>query len=170
MKLRFERAEGDSREVDLTTASVTVGREHDNTVVLAERTVSRHHCSFVLTEHNQATVEDASSRYGTYLNGKPFTDSRSLVPGDVVRIGEWSVELFDDTVVADEAHSDSGSSAHESAMPPDPEEERETAKMKLLPAKSAGKQSSHQVMLALLAAAGFGGLLVFIYLLMGLHG
>jgi pSer/pThr/pTyr-binding forkhead associated (FHA) protein len=170
MKLRFERAEGDSREVDLTTMAVTVGREHDNTVVLAERTVSRHHCSFVLTEHGEVIVEDTSSRYGTCLNGKTLTDSRTLVPGDVVRIGEWSAEVFDDTVVADEQLPGEEESAHDSRIPPDLEEERETTKIKLLPANSAEKQNSHQVMLALLAAAGFGGLLVFIYLLMGLHG
>lgn len=172
MKLRLLGPKGETREVDLATQAVTIGREYDNTIVFSERTVSRHHCSFLLSEHGEAVVEDTVSRYGTFLNGRPISESKVIIPGDMVRFGDWSAEIFDDTLVAEDEVREL--SEDTPAEPIDvPEEQRETTKTRVFPQQAqqtvGRKGSSHQVLLTLLAVAGFGGLLVFIYLLMNLH-
>lgn len=98
MKIRFQGPDNQSREVELTGLPVSVGRSRANTVVLEHPTVSRTHCLFDLDPFGKVTIKDLQSRYGTIVNGTRINDVVTLSPGDVVRIGEWSASIFDETL------------------------------------------------------------------------
>jgi len=74
--------------VDLIS-TMTVGRDSDNDIVLAEITVSRCH-ALLLTRAGHVAVMDLRSANGTFVNGvqvQPDAPVR-LADGDVVRIGQ----------------------------------------------------------------------------------
>jgi ABC transport system ATP-binding/permease protein len=58
----------------LTTSVVTVGRAADNTIVLQDLSVSRHHAVFRMAG-GRWTVEDLQSTAGTFVNGQRVTTS-----------------------------------------------------------------------------------------------
>lgn len=64
-----------------------IGREAGRQVALVtETTVSRLHAEVELTG-GTATIRDAGSSNGTFVNGQKVDGSRELVPGDVVQLG-----------------------------------------------------------------------------------
>ncbi len=70
----------------LAEAPVTIGRQADNTIVLADPQASRQHA----TIHWQAgtfVVQDLGSANGTYVNEKRITAPYSLRDGDAIRMG-----------------------------------------------------------------------------------
>lgn len=70
----------------LDRLEISMGREVDNDIVLAEPEVSRHHLRLMLTEDGYA-IEDLNTMNGTLLNDKRLVQVRSLRPGDLVKIG-----------------------------------------------------------------------------------
>ena len=69
---------------------VTIGRDADCQIVLADTTVSRHHAR-VLVEAEAATVEDVGSKNGTRIGGDPLDRPALLRDGDVLSIGSITV-------------------------------------------------------------------------------
>jgi predicted component of type VI protein secretion system len=96
MKLRLEGPDEQQQELHLTDSSIKIGREHDNDLVLDDRTVSRHHCTIRLDDEGAVTIEDAGSRYGTVVNGRRIKMPSAFAPGDVVEIGGWKARLLDE--------------------------------------------------------------------------
>lgn len=70
---------------------VTIGRADENTVRIAERTVSRHHVRVVAAGGGVPTIEDVGSSHGTLLDGVALTGPRGLSDGATLRLGD--VEL-----------------------------------------------------------------------------
>ena len=93
----------------LTQAPVTIGRLSDNTIVLADPQVSRHHAN-VTWQAGAFVIQDLGSANGTYVNDKRITGPQTLRDGDVIQTGntQFDVQLApaageaDRTMVGDE--------------------------------------------------------------------
>ena len=72
--------------VPLGEYTVSIGRQHDCTVVLADPNVSRRHAE-VAPSGTGFAVADLGSTNGTSVNGTRISGSRQLVDGDEVRFG-----------------------------------------------------------------------------------
>lgn len=71
----------------LTDGDVTVGRDGDNEIVLAENTVSRRHARLLRDSHGQFTLSDLDSANGVYINGTRIQRA-ILSAGDEIKIGD----------------------------------------------------------------------------------
>ncbi len=71
----------------LTDGDVTVGRDGDNGIVLAESTVSRRHARLLRDGHGQFTLTDLGSANGVYINGTRVQRA-ILSTGDEIKIGD----------------------------------------------------------------------------------
>lgn len=72
------------RRYPLDAEDVTLGREADNTVVVASDQTSRHHARIFVSGGAHVLV-DLESTNGTFLNSK-LTKEQTLRHGDVLRI------------------------------------------------------------------------------------
>ncbi len=72
---------------------VKIGRAGDNTVVVADHSVSKTHAAIYPLE-GKLVVRDLGSRNGTYVNGERVTE-HALGPNDEVRIGTSRFRLAD---------------------------------------------------------------------------
>ena len=79
--LVFER-----RELMLMEGANIVGRASDATIPIDLPGVSRHHAR-ILVAGEAATVQDAGSKNGTYLNGQKLAEPAALSDGDTIRLG-----------------------------------------------------------------------------------
>ncbi|MAG93634.1 MAG: hypothetical protein CMJ48_07780, partial [Planctomycetaceae bacterium] len=70
---------------------VLIGRGELCGVQLNDPSASRVHCR-VTTAKGRVYLEDAGSRWGTLVNGTPV-ESRELLPGDCITIGDSEIEL-----------------------------------------------------------------------------
>jgi pSer/pThr/pTyr-binding forkhead associated (FHA) protein len=75
----------DSRQIELTHETFTIGRKADNTLAIEDPAVSGHHARIVKI---QAVffLEDLMSTNGTAINGRPIT-RHQLHDADVITIG-----------------------------------------------------------------------------------
>lgn len=78
---------------ELAPEVTTLGREGDNTVVLLDDRVSRHHAA-VRWDGRQYLLTDLDSRNGTVLNGERLSAPRPLQHGDQIQLGN-TLLLFD---------------------------------------------------------------------------
>jgi hypothetical protein len=74
-----------SRYVPLDRPVINVGRRRDNTIVLDDPRVSRHHAQLRFRQ-GAFVVYDLGSSGGTYVNGARVTEC-VLQPGDVIALG-----------------------------------------------------------------------------------
>lgn len=65
----------------------TIGRTPDNTIVLAESSVSSRHARLYRNAEG-FFLEDLQSRNGTFANGERVTEKRKLEDGDLLRFGK----------------------------------------------------------------------------------
>jgi DNA-binding winged helix-turn-helix (wHTH) protein len=79
--LVFER-----REMMLMDGANVIGRAPDATIQIDSPGVSRYHAR-ILVSGGGATLEDAESKNGTYLNGNRITASAVLSDGNEIRLG-----------------------------------------------------------------------------------
>lgn len=77
----------------LDSKSISVGRGADNDIVLTDFSVSRKHCRIFL-KGEKYHIEDAGSRNGTMINGKPVK-KRALKPGDEISLGRFPMRFVD---------------------------------------------------------------------------
>jgi ABC transport system ATP-binding/permease protein len=83
----------DGRRIPLD-GGVTLGRNDDNDVVLADERASRHHAR-ISPAGEGFEIADLGSRHGTYLNGDRLADaSRQLAPGDAIEIGDQRLRFL----------------------------------------------------------------------------
>jgi general secretion pathway protein E len=81
------------KRLNLEGTAVTVGRFHDNVLVLPDDQASRHHC--VIEPMGEGfRIRDMGSRNGTRLNDAKVDESM-LDNGDVVRIGTTELRFID---------------------------------------------------------------------------
>src|SRR4051794_9400389 len=71
------------------TEQVTIGRASDNTVRLNDPTVSRHHARISPTARG-ATLEDAGSTAGTWLDGRRIGAPAPVRDGAKIALGRLS--------------------------------------------------------------------------------
>lgn len=71
----------------------TIGRQDDNSIVLNEVTVSRHHAS-ITYEKGSFTIEDLGSSNGTFINGEKIGPGKHVISiGDRLRFGSTEFVL-----------------------------------------------------------------------------
>lgn len=80
------------RTYELKVESTTVGRVSDNAFEVPEDSVSSHHCE-ILLRGNDVVVKDLNSTNGTFINGERVTESASLKPGQILRLGKVEMRL-----------------------------------------------------------------------------
>lgn len=64
----------------------TIGRFHENDVVLPEGYISRRHCAIVVHAGSGCELHDLASKNGTLLNGQRLMRPTWLVAGDEIRL------------------------------------------------------------------------------------
>jgi pSer/pThr/pTyr-binding forkhead associated (FHA) protein len=73
-------------------ATVTIGREPDNTIVITDDAyISSHHATISMAD-GHVVVDDLGSRNGTYLNGAKLTQRHTVHTGDRIQIGYTVLE------------------------------------------------------------------------------
>lgn len=72
--------------------TLSIGRDDDNTIVLKNDRVSRHHARLSL-DNDAVVLEDLKSSNGTRLNGQPITGLTSLKNDDQLGIGPFAFTL-----------------------------------------------------------------------------
>ncbi len=81
------------KRIKLGDSTITIGRQPDNLLVLADDQASRHHCIIEPVDGGYR-VRDLGSRNGTRLNRQRIT-IENLDNGDVVQIGATAVQFID---------------------------------------------------------------------------
>lgn len=112
----------------LTQVPVTIGRDADNTLILADPEVSGHHAVISWQAGISAyVVEDLGSTNGTYINERRILEPEILRQGDILRVGNTVIDVLLD--------ADQGADTQMVATPayPPPEDEVEPA-----PARGSG--------------------------------
>ena len=88
---------GTERAVSLSQPVLTIGRGADATIRIDSLYVSRRHAR--IEQHGDAIVlVDLGSANGTEVNGQRVQGTASLSPGDVVTIGETTLECLAEDV------------------------------------------------------------------------
>lgn len=83
------------KAIPLDKASITIGRSHDNMIVVDDPRVSRHHAMIRVIRGNFVII-DLNSTGGTYLNGER-TSQRILYSGDHVSLAGVNFVFSHDT-------------------------------------------------------------------------
>lgn len=105
LQFRYEE-QGTTRTHRLKQGMTLVGRLPTCDLVLTDPSVSRHHASFKVLDA-ECRLQDAGSRFGTFLNDERVTQELAVAPGDTVRLGEVSLVLeqhVDEKDLLSEAH------------------------------------------------------------------
>jgi ABC transport system ATP-binding/permease protein len=91
-RLEVIRGTDAKQELSLDRGLLSIGRATDNTLVLDEPDVSRHHAHLTWNPHGY-TITDLSSSCGTLVNDNMLSPQvpKFLVNGDVIRIGTFKV-------------------------------------------------------------------------------
>ena len=104
-KLYIEDDAGNVQVLPMETDEVSVGRAPDNSIVLPERNVSRHHAR-LRHRSGRYYVADAGSRFGLRVNGvRMIDDELEVKPGDLVFVGDFKMKVLpqDAAIREDEA-------------------------------------------------------------------
>ena len=83
------------KAIPLDKAQVSIGRSHDNSVVLDDPRVSRHHME-VRVIRGHFVLFDLNSSGGTYVNGQK-TSQGILYPGDMISLAGVNMVFMQDS-------------------------------------------------------------------------
>lgn len=89
-----------SKDVTLSNDKIIVGRSSSATVKIEDELLSRQHCAIYL-KSGVATVRDLGSKNGTLLNNNTI-DEVHFYLGDVISIGDTTIELLKSTMDSEE--------------------------------------------------------------------
>ncbi|MCL1961867.1 MAG: FHA domain-containing protein [Desulfovibrionaceae bacterium] len=81
------------KEVQLTKDRSTIGRRPYNDVVIDNLAVSGKHATIDLAD-GRATLEDAGSTNGTYVNGRAIK-TQTLEHNDIIQIGKYQIKYLE---------------------------------------------------------------------------
>ncbi|ADB17955.1 FHA domain containing protein [Pirellula staleyi DSM 6068] len=93
------------RELTLDRFPIEIGRSTTASVRIDDRWISRRHCQIHLHD-GQLSVRDLGSRHGTFVNGKPVSES-AVQHGDELCVGltHFVVQFVTDRVALHESDS-----------------------------------------------------------------
>ena len=91
-KLVFIDKDFAGRMHDLAVQKTTVGRGHDNTLVIGDKSVSEHHAE-ILVNGMEVIVRDLGSTNGTSVVGVRVAKQHQVHPGQVIRFGSVEARL-----------------------------------------------------------------------------
>ncbi len=72
--------------------SIAIGKNALNDYVVNDDTVSRHHALLTVSDSGEVTIKDLNSLNGTFVDGKRITRTTKLLPNQVVRVGETTID------------------------------------------------------------------------------
>ena len=105
-KLIFTDKNHAGKVYELTLERTTVGRSDQNTLVIADGSLSAVHCE-ILVNGAEVIVRDLGSRNGTFVNGMKLANQQSqLKSGQTVRFGSVEARLELDGPSSDETVSE----------------------------------------------------------------
>ena len=84
----------DERTYNLKAGVNSVGREHDNSIVLMHGSISRHHAEITIN-NDEIILRDRNSKNKTYVNEVEI-EKQSLKDGDIVRFGRVVLKFVGD--------------------------------------------------------------------------
>ena len=114
-RVRVE-VDGQQQDVPLGADPVSIGRDADNTLVLHDPHVSRHHARITLDDGDY-WIEDLKSQNGTLLNGQVAIDRRRLELGDQFAIGSATLTYLGQAPAVSPSDSNGVSPAAEPRVP-----------------------------------------------------
>lgn len=91
--------------VKLVRGDYSLGRAEDSTIRLTERNISRLHARLFRQGDNDWTIEDKNSYTGSFVNGERLAAPRTLKHGDTIQLGDYRLELMDESQQAVDARS-----------------------------------------------------------------
>src|SRR5436190_19551533 len=103
-KLSIEDDQASQTVVDLARDEYSVGRDISNTIRLTERNISRKH-AMVKRNGVAWNVQDLGSYNGCFVNGVRVSGEHPLRHGDLLQLGDYRLELVDDTIAAPDPES-----------------------------------------------------------------
>ena len=80
------------------TPIIRLGRAPDNNFILDGPGVSRHHAILSYENGAQPVLSDLGSTNGTFVNGKPLTESHQLSPEDLIFLGGFLLHVDGRTI------------------------------------------------------------------------
>ena len=92
MRLRYEKADGRHKDIEIGERPLTIGRSGDADVMVLDEKVSRLHCGIGIDD-GEVVIKDLQSKNGTFVNEERI-ERQALEPGDRIRIGS-SVFVFE---------------------------------------------------------------------------
>jgi pSer/pThr/pTyr-binding forkhead associated (FHA) protein len=105
-RLIFTDKDHAGRVYELALEKTTVGRGDENTLVIADSSLSAQHCE-IHVNGPEVIVRDLASRNGTYVNGlKLMNHQAQLKSGQLVRFGTVEARLELDGLAEDDSSSD----------------------------------------------------------------
>jgi hypothetical protein len=72
------------RAFPLSIGVNSIGRLHDNAVIVADEHVSRRHCAIIVHSNGTCEIHDIASKNGTILNGVKINGPTRIRPGDTI--------------------------------------------------------------------------------------
>ena len=92
MKLIIKDDDERSTVVPIVRDEYSIGRGEKNNIRLTERNISRRHAR-ILRDKGAIYIEDLGSYNGVRVNGERISSKSRLQDGDIVAIGDYSIEL-----------------------------------------------------------------------------
>ncbi|MCA9528522.1 MAG: Flp pilus assembly complex ATPase component TadA [Myxococcales bacterium] len=108
--------DGSQRRIAIRTTELMIGRLRENHVVLDAGNVSKRHAKIVLRDESPL-LWDLHSTNGTYINGKRVNAPWVVRPGDKIYIGDYVLQLADDTYALPAGPVDGADNRMPSATP-----------------------------------------------------
>ena len=105
------------KAIPVNQAVVSVGRGHDNTIVLDDPRISRHHLEIRLI-NDRFVVFDLQSTGGTFVNGQR-TSQAMLYPGDLISLAGVNLVFMQDALLPGRGKTDTspiGPGVHSTAI------------------------------------------------------
>ncbi|HEV2692761.1 MAG TPA: FHA domain-containing protein [Verrucomicrobiae bacterium] len=81
------------RSIELTVERTTVGRVEENTVQIADASVSSRHAE-ILLRGTDIVIRDLNSTNGTFINNEKISEA-PLKPGQTLRFGQVEIKIDD---------------------------------------------------------------------------
>jgi hypothetical protein len=120
------------QEFEIQAEAVTLGRDPENDVRLADLTVSRRHGLLQRHAEGRYFIEDLQSRNGISVNGIAITQPAALTGGDQIQIGIYQLAFLDAAEVPprrqDDLDTTSGKTRPEAPPTPLPHTQLQPAK------------------------------------------